>query len=265
MSLQEMGKVMQHQEIASGFYLLTIEAPAIARLAQPGQFVHVKCTPTMDPLLRRPISLHRIDAKAGTITLLYQVVGRGTQLLSKFMVDDEIDLMGPLGRGFDLPSQPGDVMVVGGGIGAAPLLPLVEALCDMGNVVTMILGARSKDWLLGAESFVQAGAQVLVATDDGSQGQQGFVTDILVQHLQGTKPAALYACGPEPMLRAVASMALSQGLTGQVSLEERMGCGVGACLACVCKIKVATPNGWDYQKVCIDGPVFALEEVLWHE
>lgn len=265
MSTQETGRVTQHQEIAPGFYLLTIKAPAIAQLAQPGQFVHVKCTPTMDPLLRRPISLHGMDAQAGTITLLYQVVGRGTQLLSKFMVNDEIDVMGPLGRGFTLPNSPGNVVVVGGGIGAAPLLPLVEALCTQGSAVTLILGARTKEWLLGAESFTQAGAQVLVATDDGTQGQHGYVTDILAQQLQGTLPVALYACGPEPMLKAVANMAAKQGVTGQVSLEERMGCGVGACLACVCKIKVATADGWDYQKVCVDGPVFDLEEVLWSE
>jgi len=286
MSLQEFAQVKTHQELTPGHYLLTLRAPRITEAAQPGQFVHVKCSPTLDPLLRRPISLHYINKAAGTIDLLYHVVGRGTKLLARTKEGETLDIMGPLGNGFTLPEKTGHILVVGGGIGSAPLLPLVEALMEKGHRVTAVIGARSENYLLGTDQLAGLGAEVLLATDDGSRGQRGLVTDLMERVIDQGKIDFAYICGPNPMMRAASGILKTAGIPGEVSLEERMGCGVGACLACVCKTQSSVvsghssasgsasqasccgggqPGGFDYQKVCVDGPVFALEEVVWDE
>ncbi len=342
MSLLCLAKIIRHEAVAPGHYRLTFAAPEMAQVAEPGQFVHVRCGDTLDPLLRRPLSLHGIDRVAGTLTLLYRVVGRGTELLSRLPAGATLDVMGPLGRGFYLPEplQIADndrppvteALVVGGGLGVAPLLPLVETLVKRGLPVTVILGARSADGLLAVEAFSQTGAQVEIATDDGSRGTRGNAVDLLKQqleqkgitakpssgaggvdaalHIPGPKgitdelpggagsvhnetssliekgvlaeaPAGIcvYSCGPVPMLRAVWQLCAAYRVPLQVSLEERMGCGVGACLACVCQVKtavkpdeavakaagkVAEPGApaWKYARVCVEGPVFWGEEVI---
>ncbi len=267
MSLQEFAQVKTHQEISPGHYLLTLRAPRITEVARPGQFVHVKCSPAMDPLLRRPISLHYINKAAGTITLLYHVVGRGTQLLSQVREGETLDIMGPLGKGFTLPDKPGHVLVVGGGIGTAPLLPLVEALLEKDHRVTAVMGARSEEFLLGIDQLAGLGAEVHLVTDDGSRGHKGFVTDLVERIITGERVDFAYICGPTPMMKATSRLFIKAGIPGQVSLEERMGCGVGACLACVCKgqLPATSYTSFDYKKVCVDGPVFNLEEVVWDE
>ncbi|MHB8170707.1 MAG: dihydroorotate dehydrogenase electron transfer subunit [Thermincolia bacterium] len=291
MFLQELVQVKTHQEISPGHYLLTLRAPRITEMARPGQFVHVKCSSAMDPLLRRPISLHYINKAAGTITLLYHVVGRGTQLLSQVKVGETLDVMGPLGKGFSFPDKPGHVVVVGGGIGTAPLLPLVEALLEKDQRVTAVMGARSEEYLLGIDQLAGLGANVYLATDDGSRGHGGFVTDLVEKIISEEKVDFAYICGPTPMMKAASRLFIKFCIPGQVSMEERMGCGVGACLACVCRIKQSASGSltsgcqcpgqekyaepatsykqpatsFDYKKVCVDGPVFNLEEVAWDE
>lgn len=215
----------------------------------------------MDPLLRRPISLNGIDYEKGTVSLLYQVVGRGTELLSGLQVGAEVDIMGPLGKGFDIPEGISRVLVIGGGIGAAPLFPLVQALKRYKIEQTVLLGARTKDYIVGSEQLASLGLKVDKATDDGSQGHRGFVTELAELYIKAAKPDYFYACGPNPMLKRLLEITSKYGIKGQVSLEERMGCGVGACLACVCKTAVGTMD-WDYQKVCVDGPVFDASEVI---
>ena len=262
MTLQMNCKVLDNSEISPQLYMMLLEAPELAAIAQPGQFVHVRVADTSDPLLRRPISLHGIDKQNGTITLLYQVVGRGTQLLAQWEKGREIDVMGPLGKGFILPEEVENITVVGGGIGAAPLFPLLSLLKQSGKKIKVIFGARNKEALIGLDKIREMGLDTYIATDDGSAGHKGFVTDILIQENKHLKPDYIYACGPEPMLAKVVEIALAAGIPGQVSLEERMGCGVGACLACVCKIKVG--DGFNYSKVCNEGPVYDLREVLFH-
>lgn len=290
--------IINHQQLKGPYRLLTLKVPEIAVFAKPGQFVHVRCGQTLEPLLRRPISIHKIEADRGELMLLYQVVGRGTQLLAEKKLGEHVDIMGPLGRGFTLPEWVKRAVVVGGGIGAAPLLPLLETLVLAKVETTVILGARSGELLIGVEPMADLGVQVITVTEDGSVGQPGLVTDALKQLLQqgqvgeNSKLDYLYSCGPKPMLKAVTALALEYNLPGEVSLEERMGCGVGACLACVCKVRKQeqiesatglvkesgpTPgpsscsvnqpvaSDFSYKRVCDHGPVFSLGEVVWDD
>ncbi|MFZ5640736.1 MAG: dihydroorotate dehydrogenase electron transfer subunit [Bacillota bacterium] len=266
-------EIVWHEKIAPDHYLMRVLAPEIAKKAKPGQFVHVLPGSTMDPLLRRPISLHGIDPAKGTISLLYRVVGRGTRMMSEMPVGGAVDIMGPLGKGFDIPDKISKVLVVGGGIGVAPLLSLLQALRHYNIDTTVLLGAATGDYLLGVRQIEALGLKAEAATDDGTYGYKGFVTDLVSRQLTGQKPDYFYACGPNPMLSKLTKMMTGAGIPGQVSLEERMGCGVGACLACVCKVKVAgapqqgsgAAPQFDYKKVCADGPVFAASEVIFDE
>lgn len=272
MSFAGITEIVWHEKAAPDHYLMRVLAPEIAKKAKPGQFVHVLPGTTRDPLLRRPVSLHGIDPAKGTVSLLYRVVGRGTRMMSEMPVGGTVDIMGPLGKGFEVPDKVKKALVVGGGIGVAPLLPLIQALKHYQVETIVLLGAATRDYLLGVPQIEGLGLRVAAATDDGSYGHKGFVTELAAQSLPVLKPDYFYACGPTPMLRKLAQMMEQAGVLGQVSLEERMGCGVGACLACVCKVKVAVGAGeasgaaaFDYKKVCADGPVFMASEVIFDE
>lgn len=257
-------EIVCQEKVGPEHYLMRVYAPELTRLAKPGQFVHVRVSQAADPLLRRPISLHGIDYDQGTVSMLYQVAGQGTRLMSEMKAGEQIDLMGPLGRGFTVPDGIAKVLVIGGGIGVAPLFPLVQALKHYKVEQTVLLGARTADYVIGAGQLSALGVKVEMATDDGSLGHYGFVTDLAEKHMKLAKPDYFYACGPNPMLKQLLKAADKYGLDGQVSLEERMGCGVGACLACVCKTKTGSdrPADFEYKKVCHDGPVFEAREVI---
>jgi len=288
---QAQALVVDHRELKGHYRLLTLKVPEIAAFAKPGQFVHVRCGNTLEPLLRRPVSIHKIEADHGRLSLLYHVVGRGTRLLAEKQPGEQVDLMGPLGRGFTLPEWVNKAVVVGGGIGAAPLLPLVETLVLARVETTVILGARCQELLIGVDPVVELGVEVITATEDGSVGNKGLVTDVLRRVLDpcrvqnkaqnhsqdfgrnpGQNPSRdkqsrnqvdyLYGCGPKPMLKAVAALAQEYNIPGEVSLEERMGCGVGACLACACKVRKQGETGFIYKRVCDHGPVCSLREVV---
>lgn len=265
MSFAGIAEIVLQEKVGPEHYMMRVYAPELTGLAKPGQFVHVRCSNVADPLLRRPISLHGIDYEHGTVSLLYQVVGRGTQLLAEMKTGDEIDIMGPLGRGFSVPDGIENVLVIGGGIGVAPLFPLVQALKHYKVKQTVLLGARTADYVIGTTQLAKLDVKVEVATDDGSLGHHGFVTDLAEKYMKLAKPDYFYACGPNPMLKQLLKVAGNHSLDGQVSLEERMGCGVGACLACVCKTKAAggrTAEDFEYKKVCNEGPVFGAGEVI---
>lgn len=241
---------------AKEIYDITVLCPEIAREAQWGQFVHIKAEGFF---LRRPISICEADPERGTIRLVYEVRGEGTKELSKLHEGDLIDIMGPLGKGFAPLDKNSRAIVIGGGIGTPPLM---EGAKYYGKNATAIIGFRSANAVILEEDYRRTGAKTLLATDDGTRGTHGFVTDILKEELKADKPDIIYACGPKPMLKAVAQMAAGYGIRCQVSLEERMGCGIGACLVCACKTK--RPDGSEtYSHVCKDGPVFEAEEVVF--
>ena len=253
----EEGRIVGQTSLGHGQFLMEIHCPKIARATEPGQFVQVACglDTTTDPLLRRPISIHSFDREKGSFQLYYLVVGKGTELLSKKMADQKLSVMGPLGKGFELQNATQTAVLVGGGMGVAPLLALAEELKSKGKKVISLLGAASSDVLVRAAAFNQYG-DLITVTEDGSLGRKGLVTEFLPSIIENNK-AIIYACGPLGMLKAVVAIAAQLDTPCQVSLEAKMACGVGACLGCTC---VTSPDG-GYPKVCKDGPVFWAEEV----
>ncbi len=253
----EDGKIIFHEALGKGQYLMKVSCTQVSAAAVPGQFVHVSCgqESTTDPLLRRPISIHKIDKAKGTIQLYYLVVGKGTGLLSKKLVGDTISIMGPLGRGFELNVPEKRTVLVGGGIGIAPLLALAEELKANGKEVVSLLGAAEADGLVRTKEF-KAYGEVVAVTEDGSLGKKGLVTQYLMPLIDKNN-TVVYTCGPEGMLKAVTKVIGDLGVPCQISLEAAMACGVGACLGCTC---VSGANG-GYPKVCKDGPVFWSSEV----
>ena len=262
-------KILSNNKVASGFYKMRIESAYLGRNAKPGQFVEVRCSDSADPLLRRPLGAHRISKNG--VEILYEVVGKGTGLLSKRRPGELLDVIGPLGNGFSLNPKPYTLnpILVAGGVGVAPLLALAEKLKCSKNLHVLI-GARSKSHVLCEEDFKKAGAKVFVATEDGSRGYKGLITEVLRDFLN-PKPYALnpviYACGPNGMLKEVARLAKERRIPCQVSLEEKMACGVGVCLGCPVKVNKKTEYGKrkkeEYKMVCKDGPVFNAEEIAW--
>ena len=255
--LLEDGKILVHENLGKGQYIMEVLCSQVAASAAPGQFVHIACgaEDASDPLLRRPISIHKINKGKGTIELYYLVVGKGTTMLSKKTAGDNISVMGPLGRGFELKIQEQRAVLVGGGMGIASLLALAEELKLHGKEVVSLLGAAGAEGLVRAKAFKEFG-QVIEVTEDGSLGQKGLVTEHLTS-LIDTGSVVIYSCGPEGMLRAVVNTASQLNVPCQISLEASMACGVGACLGCTC---VSGVKG-GYPKVCKDGPVFWSREV----
>ena len=275
-------KILSRKEVTPNIYLLSLAAPAIAQQALPGQFLHIKCSKDNYPLLllRRPISIHRIDPQKGEIQILFQVVGEGTKLLAERPVGDDLDIIGPLGNGFKLYPESKKVMLIGGGIGVAALLALGEEAIRQGKEVQVLIGALNKELVLAEEIFSDLGAKVEVATNDGSYRYKGLVTELLEKILEEEAlatglPHQMFACGPRPLLKKVSEIAFQKNIDSQVSMEERMGCGIGACLGCVCKIKGEDQNNnnnnglppppYIYKRVCIDGPIFRGNEVVWDD
>jgi len=250
---------MENREVAAGTFLLRLEAPAVARIARPGQFVMVRTGPSpakgTSPLLKRPFSLHRIGS-GGEIDLLYRVVGEGTSLLSQVRSLQGLEVMGPLGRGFEPPDPLPRAYLAAGGVGLAPLLALAETLAGSTETI-LFYGARSDDDLVSAPYLELFQCRVLLCTDDGSVGFHGPVTEPLAEVLEAS-PAPVFACGPRPMLARVAELAAGAGVAAQVSMEANMACGMGACLGCVVQT-----NEPAYTRVCLEGPVFRAEDIQW--
>lgn len=251
-------EVLRHEEILAGFYRLALSAGEVAKHARPGQFLHVRCGSTLDPLLRRPVSIHAVDREKGEVSLFYRVVGRGTALLAGKEKGDRVNILGPLGSGFTIPESSGRVAVVAGGIGIAPLYFLLQELSGIKIFADVFWGAATKDQLFFINEIKTLGHSVFPSTDDGSAGHCGTVVELFEQNLSGR----VYGCGPAGMLKELCRVIKKHDITGEVSLEERMGCGVGACLSCVCKT-VAEGESYRYRRVCAEGPVFPAGEVIW--
>lgn len=301
--------VSRIEEVAPHHYQITLCSPNLASNAKPGQFVHVLTNPNsenwcFDPLLRRAFSIMSVDSISHeTIEVLFRAEGRGTQLLAKSRVGDEIDLIGPLGKPFDVsPFELGcdnkglfhvkqtlpEAIVVGGGVGVPPLVFLSQFLRKRNVGIHAIIGARTASDIIGCRELADVSANVRIATDDGSRGHEGRVTDLLgalfdeldLNNLP-VKPI-VYSCGPLPMLRSVAQMCASFGIRCQVSLEENMPCGIGVCNGCV--VRTHQPFGNDeniandcndilgkewtpyqaYRRVCVEGPACWADEIDWN-
>lgn len=263
--VESAGVLSQYCEAPRGIFRMRLHSPEIAARAVPGQFVHVRVAPGTDPLLRRPLSIHLVDG--GELELVYRVVGRGTEILSGLKPGSVLDLLGPLGKGFEIVPDKAPLLV-GGGLGVPPIHFLARELLGKERTATVVLGFADIDDVYAVEELeALPGLEVWVATEDGSLGRKGLVTDILPEGPE-VREMAVYACGPTPMLAAVAGWAAgNDNLPCQVSLEERMGCGLGACRGCTVPVAV-DPESEDeikYRRVCTDGPVFPAPFIDWKE
>jgi dihydroorotate dehydrogenase electron transfer subunit len=261
---QAIASIIANDPIADGVFVLRLEEPEQARDVRAGQFVHVRCvapgTQLSDPLLRRPLSVLRTganprnDLPTNQYEIVYDVVGRGTRLLANLRVGDFADVLGPLGRPFSIEKATSRLLLVGGGVGIVPLVALAEDALRRGIAVTLLAGFRTSGKVFPAKR-VPAAVEYVVSTNDGTVGQRGVVTDIARGYLDWTDQ--ICACGPVPMLRAVAKLGVAGRFPVQIAMEEHMGCAMGVCLGCV----VPTRRG--NQRVCRDGPVFDLVDMGW--
>ncbi len=259
---QEKGKVHGITDVSGDYRLLEIHCPKIAETARPGQFVHV-LVPRLDgSVLRRPFSI--FSAENGNLSIVFKIVGRGTHVMGHLESHDELSVIGPLGNGFPDPAPYKVPILVAGGYGVAPLLYLAQYT---GVTGIAFAGGRTEQDLLFASDFEDLGWEVVLATDDGSKGMKGVVTDAVRERLSGNSEnmePEFFACGPDGMLRAISSLVIEGGWTGWMSLDKHMGCGIGACLACVQRIR-ASDGSTSLKRVCKDGPIFESREIVWSE
>lgn len=247
--------VVENERIARHIYQLVLYGTIARKIQTPGQFVTIRCGDGRDMPLRRPLSIASWNPDEETLTLIYRVEGKGMRWLAGRRPEERIDVFGPLGSGFPVTGKAGKrVLLVGGGVGVPPLYGLAQALFARGAILDIHLGFTSRADVFLVEAFETIGV-TKVATNDGTLGHAGLVTDLLRGERRWD---AFYACGPVPMLHALQKLFSEKGIEGHVSLEQRMGCGIGACLACV------YPTRWsgEHVKVCCDGPVFPFEEVM---
>jgi dihydroorotate dehydrogenase electron transfer subunit len=245
--------IISNTEVLPHIYLLQAQAPEIAALARPGQYVMVRCGEGYTMPLRRPLGIHRISRDG--ISLLYSVVGRGTEWLSQCKAGESVDLFGPLGNGFEINPSSRSLLLVAGGVGVAPLIALAEKAMAGGLSVKLLIGEKSSAKIY-PEHLLPSGVKPVITTEDGSLGQKGMVTDVLPQFIR--EADQVFVCGPLPMYRAIAKMGSKLGnKPTQVLLETVLGCGVGACLSC----SIETRQG--RKLVCKDGPVFEFGDIFW--
>lgn len=255
--------VLEQVLLPGNFCHLTLSAPVIAAAARAGQFVHIlsRHQASSSPLLRRAFSIMSVQGEA--ITLMYRIVGKGTTLMSQWKIGQSVDMLGPLGKPFALPQQ--DVLLVGGGVGIPPLAMLASQTCreQPHLAITTLLGARSSLEVIGIKQLEESNSKIMVATDDGSQGHHGYVTELLELTLKQSLNYSIYACGPLPMLRQVAQICADNGLRALLSLEENMPCGIGVCNGCA----VPQLNGvsvYDkYIRICTAGPSLWSDQIDW--
>lgn len=265
--IQEDVKIVAHKKLSSNFFKITLLSKYISSHATPGQFVDLRVTDKTTPLLRKPFSIHRIDKEKETIDILYEVLGTGTTILSEKNIGETINVLGPLGSGFNLEDKTKTIhILVGGGMGIAPLLSLADKLriSNIESRIFVLIGARNRDAILCEDDFKSLGVQIKTSTDDGSYGKKGFVSETLLDLLNNQLStfdyplSTIFSCGPHPMLKSISDIAGQKNIDCQISTEAYMACGIGACKGCAVKTKSG------YKMACKDGPVFDAKELLWN-
>jgi dihydroorotate dehydrogenase electron transfer subunit len=259
--LEQTVQIVSNERDMDSYFRIVLHAPQIAPLIQPGQFAHVRVTPLKDALLRRPFSIFQVAGE--TFSILYKTVGKGTTTLSRTRTGEELSVIAPLGHGFTVPKSGGEIpLLVAGGYGMAAMFLLAQRSPQKGIV---FVGGRKRVDILCEKEFAAIGWEVRATTEDGSHGERGLVTQPLLAEIRNPKSEIrnykLFACGPTPMLKAVAKIAEEASVTAELSMDEHMCCGVGVCLTCV--IPVKTGDGWEYQRTCTEGPVFDSRQIVW--
>ena len=269
--------VIMNSEAADRQFLMSLRAPACFPTPAPGQFVMIGVENGRDPLLRRPFSIHAFDRRedCAVVEIMYQIVGRGTKQLSRLLPDAEVSIIGPLGRGFAIVRDKKNVVIIAGGVGVAPLCflaghyrslirPDETAATAMSSRIICYIGAKTAASLSGLEKMEDRCEEIKISTDDGSLGYHGAVVDLFLNDLPFYNPddAGIYACGPVSMLKELAEILAGKGILCQVSMEERMACGLGACLGCAVSLRGSDGN-ITYKRVCKDGPIFNIQDIVW--
>jgi dihydroorotate dehydrogenase electron transfer subunit len=274
---QQLATVVDSRQVAAQTWVTRLRCPELASTIRPGQFFMIRPATGSDPLLGRPFALfdiYRSDGEATELDFGYAVVGKLTALMTAWKPGDEVCVWGPLGNGFPQPTE-GHLMCVAGGIGQTPFVPVLRQATgtetygqDPGRSVrprriTMCYGVRSREFLAGVDRFEQTGVDLRLATDDGSLGHHGFVTDLLQAAIDSPDPPnQVFCCGPEPMMHRVGDLCNTAGIDCRLSLETPMACGFGACFSCVTRVRISDDD-WDYKRTCVEGPVFRSTELLW--
>jgi dihydroorotate dehydrogenase electron transfer subunit len=268
--LMSTGEVLTHRKYGEHYHSLTIVAPDIGERVAPGQFVSIRCADEGAHILRRPFSVYRVHKRGGwasTIEIVFDIRGPGTAYLASLRTHAAVDLIGPMGRGFSLPQSRAHCLLIGGGIGAAPLFFLADELRNEGHRVDCILGARSAALLLNAIDVRRLASVYRITTEDGSTGERGLVTDVMSETILRCDSDVVYSCGPHAMLAAVSRICVEREVPVQVAVEELMACGYGVCMTCVMPV-TRRPRGRreraiDYVRSCTEGPVLDGAAVVW--
>lgn len=261
MSELVMAELVKKEQLKPDIFKFSVKAPSIVKEAKPGNFIEIRVTDQLDPFLRRPISIYNLDRENGILEFIFQVKGKGTELLAKREEGKTIDIIGPIGYGTFKYDDYENIAIIGGGIGVFPLYELAKcAKADYKNVTTY-LGFRNKDFVVLEEEFRKVSNELVLTTDDGSYAEKGFAINYLEKDIEAGKVEAIYACGPLPMLKAVQKLAIEKEIPCQISLEEKMACGLGVCLGCAVKTAKSPKDAPEYWHVCKAGPVFNAKDV----
>lgn len=264
--IQQVAQILSYKKLRDDYYLLTIVAPEIAETAKPGQFVNIRPPADRQFILRRPFSIYKVNRRgvwAATIEVVFDIRGGGTAALASLRAHDMIDIVGPIGRPFAIPKTRKSCLLVGGGIGAVPLFFLAEELKGAGKRIDVLWGAQTAHKLLNPIDAKRFGAQAVFTTEDGSEGVQGRVTDVMDELLEKCGTEVIYACGPNGMLEAVTRVGQKHRIPVQVAMEELMGCGYGICMTCVQPVWNRARDQIVHVRTCVDGPVFNGARVAW--
>ena len=261
MSVKLQAKLIDKIKLKENIYHFKVKADDIVNIAKPGHFIEIRVSDNIEPFLRRPISIYNIDKNKGILEFIFQVKGKGTEILSNKNIGEYIDIIGPLGSGTFKYDRHSNIAVIGGGIGIFPLYELCKEAKNDNKNVNSYLGFRNKDFVMLEKEFENVSNKLTITTDDGSYANKGFAINYLENDINEGKIDSIYACGPLPMLKAVKELAIKKDIPCQISLEERMGCGLGVCLGCAVKTARSTKENPEYWHVCKGGPVFYAKEV----
>ena len=264
------GEILKNEEIQENCFLMKVKVASSFENPLPGQFVMIRIAGLNDPFLSRPISIYSFSRgkNSCSIELLYRVVGKGTQILAGLIEGSQVEIHGPLGNGFEIQTVKKNIVFIAGGIGIAPLSLLIEILCRRADcspsAMTVYLGFQRASAVVGLNKMKKLCRDITVCTDDGTVGEKGFVTQIFQKDMKKFSPdnTSIFACGPKEMLKSLAKILKKSKFNCQVSLEERMACGTGACMGCAVAVK-DDKGALDYKRVCADGPVFNLQNIIW--
>lgn len=254
-------ELVKKEQLKNDIFKFSVKAPEIVNDSKPGNFIEIRVSDQTEPFLRRPISIYNLDKEKGILEFIFQVKGKGTKILANKEDGEGIDIIGPLGFGTFKYENYNNIAIIGGGIGVFPLYELSKCAKNENKTVNTYLGFRNEEYVVLEEEFKKVSDELVITTDDGSYGKEGFAFNFLKEDLEKQKVDCIYACGPLPMLKAIRTLAIEKDIPCQISLEEKMGCGLGVCLGCAVKTARSTKENPEYWHVCKGGPVFQAKDV----